>query len=79
MRPAHVGNKQGKEIELVNERLSIRNKSILAHGWNPVTPAGWQSLSQWTETGLIEVLARETERLGETRELPQLPTALPAV
>ena len=79
MRPTQVGNKQGKEIELVNERLSIRNHSILAHGWNPVTPAGWQSLSQWTKTGLLQVLAPEAERLAEAHELPQLPTALPAL
>jgi hypothetical protein len=78
-RPAQLGDKQGKEIELLDLRLSTRNKSILAHGWNPVTPAGWQSLSQWTETGLLDVLAPEAERLGVPHELPQLPTALPAL
>ena len=76
-RPARFGDKQGKEIELLDLRLSTRNKSILAHGWNPVTPAGWQSLSQWTETGLLDVLGREAERLGEPHGVPQLPTALP--
>jgi hypothetical protein len=76
-RPAQLGDKQGKEIELLDLRLSTRNKSILAHGWNPVTPAGWQSLSQWTETGLLDVLVREAQRLGEPHELPQLPAALP--
>ncbi len=78
-RPAQLGEKQGKEIELLDLRLSARNKSILAHGWNPVTPASWESLRQWTETGLLPVLGREAERLGEPHELPQLPTALPAL
>lgn len=67
------------EIGRLNEKLSIRNHSIWAHGWNPVTQAGWNSLSQWTEAGLLDVLAREAERLGEPHALPQLPAALPAL
>jgi hypothetical protein len=73
------GDGRAELDRLEKDRLSIRNKSILAHGWNPVSAAGWNSLSQWTETGLLEVLAREAERLGEPHELPQLPTALPAL
>jgi CRISPR-associated protein (TIGR02710 family) len=65
------------ELERLDQRLSVRNHSIWAHGWNAVAEAGWNSLSQWTETGLLEVLAREAERLGERHELPQLPTDLP--
>jgi len=78
-RPTQLGVKHGNEIDVLELRLSARYKSILAHGWDPVTPAGWQSLSQWTETGLLEVLAREAERLGEAHDLPQLPTALPTL
>jgi hypothetical protein len=63
--------------ERLNERLRIRNYSILAHGGDRVSRDGWNTLSQWTETGLLDVLAREAERLGEPHELPQLPTALP--
>jgi hypothetical protein len=59
--------------------LSVRNKSILAHGWEQVTDQGWKALSGWTEAGLIEVLASKAERFGEPHELPQLPTALPVV
>jgi CRISPR-associated protein (TIGR02710 family) len=75
--PAQLGDKNGREIELLDLRLSTRNQSILAHGWSPVSLAGWRSLAQWTETGLLDVLAREAERLGERHELPQLPTMLP--
>lgn len=74
------GDEKGKDKEidrLGRDRLSIRNRSILAHGWDPVTENDWKKLSQWTETGLLDVLAREAERLGERHELPQLPTALP--
>jgi CRISPR-associated protein (TIGR02710 family) len=71
------GEDKRSQLDRLNERLSIRNKSILAHGWNNVTPAGWESLSGWTESGLLQVLAAEAERLGEPHELPQLPAALP--
>jgi CRISPR-associated protein (Cas_Cas02710) len=65
------------ELDRLNERLSIRNKSVLAHGWNPVGEGGWKSLWSWTRDGLLDVLRREAERLGEAHELPQLPTVLP--
>jgi CRISPR-associated protein (TIGR02710 family) len=74
-----AGADKRSELERLNERLSLRNHSILAHGWGAVTQAGWYSLSQWTERGLLEVLAREAERFGEAHELPQLPMALPAL
>jgi CRISPR-associated protein (TIGR02710 family) len=74
-----VGEDRRSELDRLSERLSIRNNSILAHGWNAVTPAGWNSLSEWTGSGLREVLAREAGRLAEAHELPQLPTALPAL
>jgi CRISPR-associated protein (TIGR02710 family) len=61
----------------LDERLKVRNHSIWAHGFDAVGEAGWNRLSQWTETGLLEVLAHEALRLGEPHELPQLPTALP--
>jgi hypothetical protein len=72
-----AGEEKKSELERLNERLSIRNNSILAHGWSTVTPAGWESLSRWTEAGLLVILAHEAERLGEAHELPQLPTTLP--
>jgi len=74
-----TGAEERSELARLDDRLSPRNHSILAHGWEAVRQAGWSSLWQWTETGLIEVLAREAERLGEAHELPQLPTALPAL
>jgi hypothetical protein len=73
----YTGEDRRSELDRLNERLSIRNKSILAHGWNAITAAGWQSLSGWTEAGLLRVLAREAERLGEPHDLPQLPATLP--
>jgi len=66
-----------REWARLDEKLVIRNRSILAHGGDQVSQAGWRTLSEWTETGLLQLLAREAERLGEPHELPQLPTALP--
>jgi hypothetical protein len=74
-----TGADERSEIERLKERLSLRNHSILAHGWGAVTQAGWNSLSQWTGRGLLAVLEREAERLGEAHQLPQLPMALPAL
>src|SRR5579884_625822 len=51
----------------------------LKKAWDPVTRPGWESLAQWTRSGLLAVLAREAERLGEPHALPQLPSALPAL
>jgi CRISPR-associated protein (TIGR02710 family) len=68
-----------REWARLDEKLRVRNYSILAHGGDRVSCDGWNTLSQWTEIGLLEVLAREAERLGEPHELPQLPTALPAL
>jgi CRISPR-associated protein (Cas_Cas02710) len=67
------------ERDRLREKLRIRNRSIWAHGWDPVFEKGWKTLSDWTETGLLDVLAREAERLGERHALPQLPTALPSL
>ena len=67
------------EWQRLDERLRIRNHSILAHGGDRGSQAGWRTLSEWTESGLLGALAREAERLGERHELPQLPTALPAL
>jgi hypothetical protein len=73
------GQDSRSEWVRLDERLRIRNYSILAHGGDRVSDDGWKTLSDWTETGLLEVLAREAERLGEPHELPQLPTELPAL
>ncbi len=78
-RTTELEGRCGTEIQLLDLRLSARNNSIWAHGWDPIGQKGWNSLSEWTESGLINVLVREAERLGEPHELPQLPTELPSL
>ena len=68
-----------REWARLDEKLVIRNRSILAHGGDRVSQAGWRTLSEWTETGLLQLLAREAERLGEAHDMPQLPAALPGL
>jgi CRISPR-associated protein (TIGR02710 family) len=68
-----------REWARLDEKLVIRNRSILAHGGDRVSQAGWRTLSDWTETGLLEALVREAARLREPHELPQLPAKLPAL
>jgi CRISPR-associated protein (TIGR02710 family) len=67
------------ELDRLGERLSVRNLSILAHGWNAIDERGWNALAGWTRSGLLGVLACEAERLGEPHLLSQLPNALPAL
>jgi CRISPR-associated protein (TIGR02710 family) len=67
------------EFDRLNDNLQRRNQSLLAHGFRPVSAYDWNKVSRWAEGGLLDVLAREAERVGEPHELPQLPTALPAL
>jgi hypothetical protein len=67
------------EFDRLNDNLQRRNQSLLAHGFRPVSADDWNKVSRWAEGGLLDVLAREAERVGEPHELPQLPTALPAL
>ena len=67
------------EFDWLNDNLQRRNQSLLAHGFRPVSADDWNKVSRWAEDGLLDMLAREAERVGEPHELPQLPTALPAL
>ena len=67
------------EFDRLNDNLQIRNESILAHGFRPVSADDWNKVAGWTAGGLPRVMAAEAERLGEAHELPQLPIVLPAL
>lgn len=58
--------------------LSMRNHSILAHGFQPVAEADWRKTMDWVNTHLLPVLLQETAGL-QIREIPpQLPERPPA-
>jgi hypothetical protein len=55
----------------------IRNASILAHGSRPVGAQDSAKILQWSAGPFIAMVVAAAARLGEPRELPQLPTELP--
>ncbi len=64
--------------QLLLGHLDHRNQSILAHGFQPVTAAQWQSLAEWITSQLLPVITAECGRLrGSDRPMmtdwPQLP------
>lgn len=78
---AHV---QGPARDLVaryggefRDLLAIRNKSILAHGFDPVPRSSWERMQQWTQDRLLPVLNHYAHEVGMRKPLEQLPTDPP--
>ena len=57
--------------------LEIRNNSILAHGFRPVSASDWQKVCNWTEENFLPVLRALAEEVKLTIELKQLPDTFP--
>ena len=73
--PAHdLIASHGNELR---DLLSIRNKSLLAHGFAPVVAASWNRMQQWAQDQLLPVLFHYAKRAGLNKSLQQLPTAPP--
>ncbi|MGX9366813.1 TIGR02710 family CRISPR-associated CARF protein [Desulfoplanes sp. PS50] len=53
--------------------LGIRNGSILAHGFTPVTRQDWLNVETWMQEKLILVFREELKRTGLKKVCPQLP------
>jgi type IV secretion system protein VirB1 len=54
-----------------------RNRSILAHGHVPIGNDKCAEILDWTAEPFMAMIHAEAERLGETCDMPQLPTELP--
>ena len=61
----------------LRDLLSIRNDSILAHGFAPVSQASWDRIQQWAEGRLLPVLLHYAKETGLKKPLQQLPTDPP--
>lgn len=53
--------------------LSIRNQSILAHGFAPVKKTDWERIRKWTEDRFLPILHHYACETGLTRRPDQLP------
>ena len=67
----------GHGAELRN-LLSIRNDSILAHGFRPVQKSDWERMRSWTQDGFLPVLQLLAQESGLKNPPEQLPVEPPA-
>ena len=57
--------------------LEVRNNSILAHGFRPVSASDWQQVCNWTHEKFLPVLCALAEEVGMKNKPQQLPTTFP--
>ena len=57
--------------------VSVRNLSILAHGYEPVSKENWQKVHAWMQTSFLPMLRELAKEAGLKREPEQLPTETP--
>ena len=61
----------------LRDMLDIRNQSILAHGFRPVSKPDWDRLNTWTLESFLPLLRLLAHDAGLRREPQQLPTEPP--
>ena len=61
------------EEERLRNHLDIRNGSILAHGFKPVSVTEWQTIHAWVAERFIPMLLSETAKIGIKTMPAQLP------
>jgi len=52
----------------------IRNQSIFAHGFKPISQAEWEEIKSWMDDYFLPMLHEECRNAGVSFEPPQLPT-----
>ena len=57
--------------------VSIRNLSILAHGYEPVATENWDVVRAWMQNKFLPMLWELAQEVGLKRQPEQLPTQLP--
>jgi CRISPR-associated protein (TIGR02710 family) len=57
----------------LSNHLQIRNFSILAHGFEPVSAENWQAFQGWLEQQFVPMLLAETSKIGIKTIPMQLP------
>ena len=66
--------KHGNEILHL---VQLRNASILAHGFRPVSGSDWQEVCEWTHEKFLPVLRAMASEVGLKSEPQQLPKEFP--
>jgi hypothetical protein len=55
--------------------LKVRNYSILAHGYDPISATEWTRFAGWLQESFMPLLEREAATVGVRSVPDQLPTA----
>ena len=61
----------------LRDLLSIRNSSILAHGFDPLPQSSWDRMQKWAHDRFLPVLDHYSREAGVKKPLDQLPTDPP--
>lgn len=56
--------------------ILVRNLSILAHGYEPVSEENWQKVSDWMQDSFLPILRALAKEVGLKKEPEQLPKEL---
>jgi CRISPR-associated protein (TIGR02710 family) len=62
-----------KQEKVLLNHIKVRNQSILAHGFSPITQVQWQAVDEFMADEFIPMLLQETACIG----IKQLPVQLP--
>lgn len=65
-----------KPLKGLDDWIALRNRSLLAHGFDPLGRDGWDRVQEWMQR---HWLAMVWPGLGCALDLPQLPNELPAL
>ena len=65
------------EARHLQDYVSIRNQSILAHGFVPIDSSMWERFHGWMSDRFLPFLLEQSKREGLRFEPPQLPISLP--
>ncbi len=70
---SEVGRFGKEKLEALQHQISLRNHSILAHGYSPIGEKDWETFKKWMGDNFRELLKQETKKAG-LRSIPgQLP------
>lgn len=71
--PGAPGQFAEEERDRMRNHLKMRNESILAHGFRPVTEQGWQGFYSWMAEAFVPMLRTQAAAAGLRMDPPQLP------
>lgn len=63
------------QLARLQDHVKARNRSILAHGYDPISATEWTRFAGWLQESFMPLLEREAATVGVRSVPEQLPTA----